>query len=145
MKSCKTPRDAAPLRERLTLKSEGLTEVGSTRRYFPSVDRSSLFLALQKNSLVNILIYKTHRNEQGCEQKFTAGKSKIKKYSWEKIYILFWSIIAIYLSLGPHKLRQSYMRSLKEKNLHLKMKFINIFSIFVGNFFPPGSGSGLWI
>jgi hypothetical protein len=76
MKPCKTPRAAAPLKERLTLKSEGLTEVGSTRRYFPSVDRSSLFLALEKNSL-ETLLYNTQEHEQGYKRKLTDEKKFI--------------------------------------------------------------------
>jgi hypothetical protein len=57
--------------------------------------------------------------------------------------------IAIYLSLGLYKGRPSYRRrrsALKREHPALqKRKFINIFSIFVGNFCPPGSGSGLRI
>jgi hypothetical protein len=53
--------------------------------------------------------------------------------------------IAIYLSLGLHKGRPSYRRTLqptKEKIHHLKKWNLLIFSSFVGHFCPPGSGSG---
>ncbi len=61
---------------------------------------------------------------------------------------LFWSKIAIYLSLGLHKGRPSCWKSLqpsKENIQHFKnMKILN-FATFVCLFCPPGSGSGLWI
>jgi hypothetical protein len=61
--------------------------------------------------------------------------------SWKK-KIFFWSEIAIYLFLGLHKGRLSSSRSLhpsKENIWHFKTW---IFFIFVGNFGPPGTGSG---
>ncbi len=61
----------------------------------------------------------------------------------------FISKTAIYLSLGLHKERPSYRRSLqlsKENIQHLKTwNFFNFFSSFVGHFCPPGSGSGFLI
>ncbi len=75
--------------------------------------------------------------------KFTAGKN----------LIFFLSEIPIYLSLGLHKGRSSYRRSLqltKENIQHFKKYNFLTFSIFVGHFCPPGSDSGsgstdLWI
>ncbi len=67
-----------------------------------------------------------------------------KKFSWKKKN--FWPKTAIYLSLGLHKVRPSYRRSLplsKVKRGHPTLQNMNvkIFSTFVGNFCPPGSGS----
>jgi hypothetical protein len=62
-------------------------------------------------------------------------------YSRKKI-IFIWSNIAFYLSLGLHKGRPSYIRSLhpSEENIsHFKITWI--FFPFVGLFGPPGSGS----
>jgi hypothetical protein len=75
---------------------------------------------------------------------------KLKKYySWKFIFIFLWSKTAIYLSLGLHKVCTSYRRSLqlsKEAIQHFKTwTFTNFFSTFVGNFCPPGSGSGFRI
>jgi hypothetical protein len=54
--------------------------------------------------------------------------------------------IAIYLSLGLHKGCTSYRRSLQlskeKKSSTLKRENALLFSIFVGHFCPPGSGSG---
>ncbi len=66
-----------------------------------------------------------------------------KKITAEKIF--FRSKTTIYLSLGLHNERPSYWRSLqlsKEAIQHFKHKFLKFFSIFVGHFCPPGSGSG---
>jgi hypothetical protein len=67
--------------------------------------------------------------------------------NWEKItaemkYIFSGSKIAIYLSLGLHKGRPSYRRSLhpsKENIWHFKT---GIFFTFEGHLGPPGSRSG---
>ncbi len=67
-----------------------------------------------------------------------------KKFTAEKKWIFFF-FIAIYLYLGLHKGRTSYRRSLQpsEKNIqHFKTWKFFTFSIFVGHFCPPGSGSG---
>ncbi len=40
-------------------------------------------------------------------------KWRRNNYNWRKIWYFFWSKIAIYLSLGLHKGRQSYRRSLQ--------------------------------
>ncbi len=77
------------------------------------------------------------------------NNQKLKKnYNW-KFFFLFWSKIAIYLSLGLQKVCPSYRRSLqisKEAIQHFKTwTFTNFFSTFVGLFCPPGSGSGFRI
>ncbi len=51
----------------------------------------------------------------------------------------------IYLSLGLHKGRLSYRRSLqpsKDNIQYFKHEISEFFPIFVGNFFPLGSGYG---
>ncbi len=60
---------------------------------------------------------------------------------------IFFNRIAIYLSLGLHKGRPIYRRSiqpLKENSQHCKTRNLkkNFYSIFVGHFCPPGSGYG---
>ena len=76
---------------------------------------------------------------------------KLKKnYSWNKEIIFFGSKNTIYLSLGLHEGRPSYRRSLQhsKKNIqHFKTWKFCTFSIFVGYFCPPGSGSGsaIWM
>ncbi len=68
--------------------------------------------------------------------------AKIVKNLLLKNLIFFWSKIAIYLSLGLHKGRQSYRRSLqpsKENIKHFETLISWLFSIFVGHFCPPGS------
>ncbi len=69
---------------------------------------------------------------------------KLKKiYSWKKNSL---SKTTIYLSLGLHKGRPSYRRSLQlsEENIqHFKTWNFLIFSYFVGYFCPPGYGSEL--
>ncbi len=68
-----------------------------------------------------------------------------KIYGQKFLSYFFWSKIAIYLSLGLHKGRPCYRRSIQSfKREHptlQNMKFLDFFPIFVGNFFPPGSGS----
>ncbi len=61
-----------------------------------------------------------------------------------RLWFIFIKKIAIYLSLGLHKGRPSYKRSLrpsKENTQHFKTWNL-IFSIFVGFFCPPRSESG---
>ncbi len=56
--------------------------------------------------------------------------------------IFFWSKITIYLSLGLHKERTSYRRSLqppKRTSSTSKHEISGLFSILVGYFCPPGS------
>ncbi len=60
-----------------------------------------------------------------------------KNFSLKENYIFFGSKTTIYLSLGLHKERPSYRRSLQ-----IKTWTFNNFSTFVGHFCPPGSGSG---
>ncbi len=71
--------------------------------------------------------------------------SKIEKNYKKFNNYFFWSKIAIYLSLGLHKIRPSYRRSLQPS----KDKNSILFSIFSGHFSPPGSGFGsaicMWI
>ncbi len=69
----------------------------------------------------------------------------LKKITAGKKFNIFWSKIAIYLSLGLHKGRPSYRRSLhpsKGNIKHFKTWNFLIFSIFVGHICPPGSGYG---
>ncbi len=69
-----------------------------------------------------------------------------KNYSWKKNLIVFGSKTTIYLSLGLHKGRSSYRRSLlKRGHATLQNMNINFFSTFVDHFCPPGSGSGFRI
>jgi hypothetical protein len=86
-----------------------------------------------------------------CESRYGSGsrsRSKVlitkdwNKFTAEKKIIFIWSNIAFYLSLGLHKGRPSYIRSLhpSEENIsHFKITWI--FFPFVGLFGPPGSGS----
>ncbi len=71
-----------------------------------------------------------------------------KNYSSKTFKIFFGSKITIYLYLGLHKGCASYRRSLQSsrENIHhfKTWKFFN-FSIFVGHFCPPGSGSSTQI
>ncbi len=67
-----------------------------------------------------------------------------KIYSRKKIFFLI-SKIAIYLSLGLHKGRPSYRRSLhpqKRTSSTSKHEISSLFPTFVGHFCPPRSGSG---
>jgi hypothetical protein len=67
---------------------------------------------------------------------------KVKKKNTAEISFSFLIKITIYLSLGLHKGRPSYRISLppsKEYTQYWYLKFINLFSIFVGHFCPPGS------
>ncbi len=70
------------------------------------------------------------------------------KLNWKKIYsweIFFFYQTTIYLSIGLHKGRPSYKRSLqlsKENIQHVKKLNFLIFSTSVGYFCPPGTGSG---
>ncbi len=82
-----------------------------------------------------------------CESRYGSGsrsRSKVlitkdwNKFTAEKKIIFIWSNIAFYLSLGLHKGRPSYMRSLhpsKENISHFKITWI--FFPFVGLFGPP--------
>jgi hypothetical protein len=68
---------------------------------------------------------------------------KKKKLQMKKKLNFFGSKTTIYLSLGLHKERPSYRRSLQlsEENIqHFKKH--GFFSTFMGYFCPPGSGSG---
>ncbi len=68
---------------------------------------------------------------------------KIKKFTAEKK--ILGSKTTIYLSIGLHKGRPSYRRSLqssKENIQHFKTWNFVFFSIFVGHFCPPGPRSG---
>ncbi len=70
---------------------------------------------------------------------------KLEKFSnWKKKYFFFLSKISIYLSLGLHKRRPSYKKSLqpsKDNIQHfLTWNFLTFF-YFVDHFCPPGSGS----
>ncbi len=75
--------------------------------------------------------------------------SKIGKNLQLKIFFyLLLSKTTIYLSLGIHKGRPSYRRSLqasalkREHSALQNMKFHKFF-LFLGHFCPPGSGSGI--
>ncbi len=60
------------------------------------------------------------------------------------LYIFPWSKIVIYLSLGLHKWRPSYMKSFSPQKRILSTSKHDIsysFFYFLGNFCPPGSGS----
>ncbi len=62
---------------------------------------------------------------------------------WRRKYC--WKISFFHLSLGLHKGRPSYRRSFqpsKENIQHFKKWTFKLFSLFVGHFCPPGSGSG---
>ncbi len=62
-----------------------------------------------------------------------------------KNLIFFWSKIAIYLSVGLHKGRPSYRRSLQPQKSTSDMKFLNFFLFFWVIFAlldPDQSGSG---
>ncbi len=70
----------------------------------------------------------------------TQNQEKISR--WKK-YSIFLSKTTIYLSIGLYKGRSSYRRSLqplKEENHPALQNMKLIFSIFVGHFWPPGSG-----
>ncbi len=71
-------------------------------------------------------------------QGFNDQKLK-KNYSWKKNLIFFWSKNAIYLSLGLHKVRPSYKRSLqlsKEAIQHFKTWTLKKNFYFCGPFLP---------
>ncbi len=68
-----------------------------------------------------------------------------KIYRWKKKFFWINDYGTIYLSLGLHKGRPIYRRSLqvsKESNLHFKIWNFFIFFYFCGSFCPPGSGYG---
>jgi hypothetical protein len=79
-------------------------------------------------------------------QGFDDQKLKKKKIQLKFLFIyLFSSKIAIYLSLGLHKVSPSDRRSLLPSNeniQHFKKCNYELFSILVGQFCPPGSGFG---
>jgi hypothetical protein len=64
--------------------------------------------------------------------KFTAGNF---------CFVLLWSQIAVYLSLGLYTGYPSHRTSLQPLNRTSSTNFFTIF-YFLGHFFPPGSGSG---
>ncbi len=66
-----------------------------------------------------------------------------KLYIWKNFLIFFWSKIAIYLSLGLHKGRPSYRGSLQPLKENIQLFKAWNFSIFIKNYYPPGSGSCL--
>jgi hypothetical protein len=79
---------------------------------------------------------------------------RIRGFWWpkrEKFYIWKFFLLSktnIYLSLGLHKGRLRYKRSLqlsKENIQHFRHEISYFFSTFVGHFCPPGSGSGFRI
>ncbi len=75
-------------------------------------------------------------------QGFDDQKFKKRRKNPDNFFIFFIKNCS-YLSLGLHKGRQKHKRSLhppKENIQHFKKS--NLLSIFVGNFCPPGSGSG---
>jgi hypothetical protein len=82
------------------------------------------------------------------ESGFEYGSRVLVIKNWKKIElnIFLLSKMTIYLSLGVLKRRHSYKEkpsALKREHLALqKIKFILLFSISVGHFCPPGSGSG---
>jgi hypothetical protein len=68
---------------------------------------------------------------------------KVKKKNTAEISFPFFDQNYTLLSLGLHKGRPSYRRSLPPSKEYIKyLKFINLFSIFVGHFCPPGSEYG---
>ncbi len=64
-----------------------------------------------------------------------------KNLQLQKNDILFGSKTIIYLTLGLHKGRPSYRRSLQPQKKKTKQEISKFFPFFVGNFCPPGSGS----
>jgi hypothetical protein len=67
---------------------------------------------------------------------------KLKKiYNWKFLFLFSCSKISIYLSLGLHKGRPSYRRSL-QLSKEINQENSVLFYIFMGLFCPPGSGSG---
>ncbi len=93
---------------------------------------------------------------QGCGYAFISSGSgsrvlmtkNLKKLQLEKKLNFFWSKTIIFLSLGLHKERPSYRRSLqlsKEAIQTSKHELKIFFSTFVGHFWHPGSGSGIRI
>jgi hypothetical protein len=73
------------------------------------------------------------------------NNQKLKKiYSWKTKLIEFWSKIAIYLSLGPHKGRSSYRRSLQPAKENIQnFKTWNFFNF--SYFFGSILSSWIWI
>ncbi len=70
--------------------------------------------------------------------------TKIEKINSWNFFLIFWSNIAIYLSLGLHKGSPSYrwcLRPSKENIQHFKTWKFLTFYIFVDHFSPPGSES----
>jgi hypothetical protein len=69
---------------------------------------------------------------------------KFKEKNYNKKYF-FYIKTTIYLFPGLHKGRQSYRRSLFSPEMRTfsssKHELYKLFPIFVGNFFPPVSGS----
>ncbi len=82
-----------------------------------------------------------------------SGSRALMSKNWQKItaeknYIFLGSKTTIYLSLGLHKERPSYRRSLqlsKEAIQHFRTWTVKKFSTFEGHFCSPGSGSGFRI
>jgi hypothetical protein len=78
------------------------------------------------------------------EPRVLMTKNWKKVYNWKKFLNKFFlSKIAIYLSLGLHKGRPSYRRSLQpsKENQHLKTWNFFTFLYFCRSLCPPGSGS----
>ncbi len=78
-------------------------------------------------------------------QGFNDQKLKNITYSCKKKKKIFRSKPIICVSLGLHKERLSYRRSLqfsKEAIQHFKTWIFKFFSTFAGHFWPPGCGSG---
>ncbi len=65
-------------------------------------------------------------------------KIEEKKYSCNFFYIFLWSNTAIYLAF---KLQEKPFSPQKRTNNPSKVKIYQLFSIFLGHFCPPGSGS----
>ncbi len=90
---------------------------------------------------IRIQHFKWIRIQSGSNALMT--KNWRKKYNW-KFFCVLLLTTAIYSSLGLHKGLPSYRRSLqpsKENIQHFKKWNLLTFSIFVGHFCPPGSGS----
>jgi hypothetical protein len=68
-----------------------------------------------------------------------------EKFTAEKNYIVFLSKTAFYLSLGLHKGRPCYRRSLHPSKENIYHFITLIFFTFVGNFHGSGAGSALGI
>ncbi len=76
------------------------------------------------------------------DQRFWWPKSEEEKNTAEISFSFFDQNYTL-LSLGLHKGRPSYRRSLPPSKEYIQyLKFINLFSIFVGHLWPPGSEYG---